>query len=56
MSKASALDPQSDVERLELAADQAIAICGGDAREVVKAPIVPMSSWRRKSRKVIFAG
>lgn len=25
---------------LELAADQAIAACGGDAREAVKAPIV----------------
>jgi hypothetical protein len=40
MSKASAPNPQPDVERLEIAADQAIAACGGDAREAVKALIV----------------
>jgi len=32
--------PQSDAERLDAAADQAIAACGGDAREAVKALIV----------------
>jgi len=31
---------QSDTDQLEAAADQAIATCGGDAREVVKALIV----------------
>jgi hypothetical protein len=31
---------QSDAEQLEAAADQAIAACGGDAREAVKALIV----------------
>ena len=36
----SAPDPQSDADRLEAAADQAIASCGGDAREAVKALIV----------------
>jgi hypothetical protein len=36
----SALDPQSDADQLEAAADQAIAACGGDAREAVKALIV----------------
>ena len=35
----SALNPQSDADQLE-AADQAIAACGGDAREAVKALIV----------------
>ena len=31
---------QSDTDPLEAAADQAIATCGGDAREAVKALIV----------------
>jgi hypothetical protein len=31
---------QSDADALEAAADQAIAACGGDAREAVKALIV----------------
>jgi hypothetical protein len=29
-------NPQSDADQLEAAADQAIAACGGDAREAVK--------------------
>ena len=33
-------NPQSDANQLEAAADQAIAACGGDAREAVKALIV----------------
>jgi hypothetical protein len=33
-------NPQSDANQLEEAADQAIAACGGDAREAVKALIV----------------
>ena len=33
-------DPQSDADQLEAAADAAIAACGGDAREAVKALIV----------------
>jgi len=37
----SALNPeQSDADQLEAAADEAIAACGGDAREAVKALIV----------------
>jgi hypothetical protein len=31
----SATNPQSDADQLEAAADQAIAACGGDAREAV---------------------
>jgi hypothetical protein len=31
---------QSDADQLEAAADQAIAVCGGDLREAVKALIV----------------
>jgi hypothetical protein len=37
--RADALD-MSDADQLEAAADQAIAACGGDAREAVKALIV----------------
>ena len=33
-------NPQSDAEKLDAAADLAIAACGGDAREAVKALIV----------------
>jgi hypothetical protein len=33
-------EPQSEADQLEAAADQAIAACGGDAREAVKALIV----------------
>jgi hypothetical protein len=37
VSQNPAPDPQSDADQLEAAADQAIAACGGDAREAVKA-------------------
>jgi hypothetical protein len=40
MSQSPAPNPQSDAEQLEAAADQAIAACGGDAREAVKALLV----------------
>jgi hypothetical protein len=36
----STRNPQPDTDQLEAAADQAIAACGGDAREAVKALIV----------------
>jgi hypothetical protein len=40
MPEATALNPQSDAEKLDAAADQAIAACGGDAREAVKALLI----------------
>jgi hypothetical protein len=40
MSQSAAPNPQADAERLEAAADEAIAACGGNVREAVKAPIV----------------
>jgi hypothetical protein len=40
MPKSAAPNPQADADRLEAAADQAIAACGGDARDAVKALIV----------------
>ena len=33
MSGSAASNPQADTDRLEAAADQAIAACGGDARD-----------------------
>jgi stage V sporulation protein SpoVS len=33
-------NPEGDVDRLDAAADQAIAACGGNARDAVKALIV----------------
>jgi hypothetical protein len=40
MSQSAAPNPQAGANRLEVAADEAIAACGGDAREAVKALIV----------------
>ena len=40
MSQSAAPNPQADADRLEAAADEAIAACGGDVREAVKALIV----------------
>ena len=40
MPPSSVPNPQPDAEQLEAAADQAIAACGGSAREAVKALIV----------------
>ena len=40
MPESAAPNPQADADRLEAAADEAIAACGGDARDAVKALIV----------------
>ena len=40
MSQRIAPNPQADADRLEAAADQAIAACGGDVRDALKAVIV----------------
>jgi hypothetical protein len=40
MSNAAKTAQLSEAERLDAAADQAIAACGGDAREAVKALLV----------------
>ena len=40
MPESPAPNPQSDADQLEAAADQAIAACGGDARQAVTALIV----------------
>ena len=46
MQGSQVVDPISEVERLEVAADQAIAACGGDAREAVKVLLVANDSLR----------
>jgi hypothetical protein len=40
MPENAALYPQADADRLEVGTDQAIAACGGNARDAVKALIV----------------
>jgi stage V sporulation protein SpoVS len=40
MSQSVAPNPQADVDRLEAAADEAIAACGGNVRDALKALIV----------------
>ena len=40
MPQSATPNPQADADRLEVATDQAIAGCGGDARNAVKALIV----------------
>jgi hypothetical protein len=40
MSESAAPNPPADADRLEVATDQAIAACAGDARVAVKALIV----------------
>jgi hypothetical protein len=40
MPQSAAPNPKADAERLEGATDQAIAACGGDARNAIKALIV----------------
>ena len=55
----SAPNPQSDADQLEAAADQAIAACGGDVREAVKALIVAnhfLESDLEKLRAAVSTG
>jgi hypothetical protein len=56
MPEATAPNPQSDAEQLEAAADQAIAACGGDAREAVKALIVANEFLERAMEKQVSRG
>jgi hypothetical protein len=56
MLKSTAPNPQSDAEQLEAAADQAIAACGGDAREAVKALIVANHFLEREIEEKVSRG
>ena len=59
MSQSPASNPQGDGGRLEAAADQAIAACGGVARDAVKALIVAneyLETEVRELRAAVSAG
>jgi len=47
---------QSDVQALEAAADQAIAACGGDAREAVKALLIANEFLEREMEERVSRG
>jgi hypothetical protein len=47
---------QSDAEKLDAAADQAIAACGGDAREAVKALLVANDFLEREIEEKVSRG
>jgi Cdc6-like AAA superfamily ATPase len=49
-------NPQSDADQLEAAADQAIASCGGDAREAVKALLVANEFLEREIEEKVSRG
>ena len=56
MPEATASDPQTDADRLETTADQAIAACGGDARDAVKASIVANEFLEREIEEKVSRG
>jgi hypothetical protein len=47
--------PESESDRLEVATDQAIAACGGDARDAVKALIVANEYLQSEVRELMQA-
>jgi hypothetical protein len=56
MPEAAGLNPQSDADQLDAAADQAIAACGGDAREAVKALLVANEFLEREIEEKVSRG
>jgi hypothetical protein len=52
MPQTAALNSQADADRLDAAADQAIAACGGSARDAVKAPIVANESLEAEMKRL----
>jgi hypothetical protein len=48
----SSPNPQSDADQLEAAADQAIAACGGDARDAIKALIIANHLFETELKKL----
>ena len=56
MPQASVPNPPSDAEQLEAAADQAIAACGGDAREAVKALLIANEFLERELETKVSQG
>jgi hypothetical protein len=49
-------NPQSDAEQLDAAADQAIAACGGDAREAMRALLVANEFLEREIKEKVSRG
>ncbi|MGY0573569.1 hypothetical protein ACTGJ9_022860 [Bradyrhizobium sp. RDM12] len=56
MPEAVAPKLQSDAQALEAAADQAIAACGGDAREAVKALLIANEFLEREMEERVSRG
>lgn len=56
MPEAAAPKLQSDAQALEAAADQAIAACGGDAREAVKALLIANEFLEREIEERVSHG
>ncbi|MEY9403278.1 stage V sporulation protein SpoVS [Bradyrhizobium japonicum] len=56
MPEAAALILQSDPQALEAAADQAIAACGGDVREAVKALLIANEFLEREMEERVSRG
>lgn len=55
-AKAAPLRLQSDTEALEVAADQAIAACGGDEREAMKALLIANEFLERDMEENVSRG
>ena len=56
MPEAAAPNLQSDAQALEAAADEAIAACGGDAREAVKALLIANEFLEREMEERVSHG
>jgi hypothetical protein len=56
MSNETTSRPQPDVEQLDAATDQAIAACGGDAREAVKALLIANEFLEREIEEKVSRG
>jgi hypothetical protein len=56
LSQSPAPNAERDAEQLEAAADQAIAACGGDAREAVKALLVANEFLEREMEANVSRG
>jgi hypothetical protein len=56
VSENSAPNQQSDADQLDAAADQAIAACGGDARDAVKALLIANEFLEREIEEKVSRG
>jgi hypothetical protein len=56
MAEAPSADSTSESDQLDAAADQAIAACGGDAREAVKALLIANEFLEREMEAQVSHG